>query len=145
MSVKCSLNKASSRETNQTCNSKEQRSVFIQLQLLKAGDVFGLSLLKFDETDNDQPNPEVSLVSLGAEIIMLSAETFLKYSNEKIRDNVRNQIQPYPLTVDLQKKLQTHVDWSHFRTKTLKKFYCDFEQKKMLTSKFQIRAWLKWT
>ncbi len=32
------------------------------MQLLKEGDVFGLNLLKFDETDNDYPNPEVSLV-----------------------------------------------------------------------------------
>ncbi len=45
----------------------------------------GLPLLEFDETDSDQPNPEVSLVSLGAEVIILSADLFLKYSNDAVR------------------------------------------------------------
>ena len=93
-------------------------------------------MLKFDETDHDQPNPEVTLISLGAEIIMLRQETFLKYADEHVRDNVRDIIQPYPLTADLQRKLQTHADWAYFKSKTLKKMYENFEQKKMLSSKF---------
>lgn len=61
----------------------EPKPIFLLMQLLKEGEVFvcfkkkdskiflifikelkGLDLLKFDETDNDYPNPDVSLVIL---------------------------------------------------------------------------------
>ena len=38
------------------------KPIFLLMQILKEGDVFGLNLIKFDETDNDYPNPEISLV-----------------------------------------------------------------------------------
>jgi hypothetical protein len=99
----------------------------------------GLTLLKFDETDDDKPNPEVSLISLGAELIMLSIETFLKYANDNVRDNIRQIIQPYPQTNDMQVKLQNYADWEFFKKKALNALYNEFEQKRNLKSKFPIK------
>ena len=109
----------------------EERSVFLQIQVLKPGDVFGLSLLKFDETDNDLPNPEVSVVSNGAEVIMLSMDTFLKYSDDNVKLNVRQMIQPYPSTEEMQRKLQHDVDWNYFKHKTMQQIYKNIRKEKL--------------
>ena len=47
----------------ETPKKVENKPIFLQIQLLKPGDTFGLSLLKFSESDNDYENPELSLVS----------------------------------------------------------------------------------
>lgn len=65
---------------------------------------------------------------------------FLKHANNDVRDNVRDLMQPYPHTEDLQQKLQTHVDWTNYKQRTLKKLYNNFDKKKLVNSQFQIRV-----
>ena len=62
-------------------------------------------------------------MSNGAEVIMLSMETFLKFADENVKSNVRRMIQPYPSTDEMQNRLQDQVDWNYFKNKTMQQIY----------------------
>ncbi len=62
------------------------------------------------------PNPELSLLSDGAELVMLEQETFLKQANPTVIDNVRKLIHSYPESTEIQEKFQKAVDWTNYKT-----------------------------
>ncbi|CAF0766549.1 unnamed protein product [Brachionus calyciflorus] len=102
--------------------------VFLQIQLLKAGDTFGLNILKFDETDVNLPNPQLSLVSNGSEVLMLKKDIFLKHANDKVKENIRHIFQPFATTKEMQKKLQTAADWNYFKSKHMNEIYSNLKK-----------------
>ncbi len=128
-------------ETNET------KPVFLQVQLLKSGDNFvslkvlgyltlydsanmrssffsnvkGLGLL--DLNNDNIANPELSLVSNGAEVLMVKKDFFLNNASQKVIDNIRRTVQPYPQTEYMQDKLQNSADWSLYKTVLLKDVY----------------------
>ncbi len=54
-----------------------------------------------------------------------------------VSDNVREIRQHYPLTTQVQTKLQTHADWALYREKTLSGLVDHLHAKKALSSRFQ--------
>lgn len=54
---------------------------------------------------------------------MLDKEIFLKYANEKVIENIRRMIQPYPQTEDMQRKLQNVADWKYYKDLTMETVY----------------------
>ncbi|XP_067661228.1 cyclic nucleotide-binding domain-containing protein 2-like [Haliotis asinina] len=88
--------------------------VFVQVEHLKPRDSFGLTTIKFDD-DIERPSTSVSLVSRGAECIMLSKEFFAKHANELVKKTVRQQLRPYPAEETFQENLQTKVDWELYK------------------------------
>ncbi|XP_064637903.1 uncharacterized protein LOC135494082 [Lineus longissimus] len=94
-------------------------SVFVQVQLLKPRDCFGLTSVQFDD-DVPVSETSVSLVSKGAECIMLSKQFFMRHANEKVRMELRRQIRPYPTANTFQENLQIKVDWDNYRRELLK-------------------------
>nr|KAG5701613.1 hypothetical protein BaRGS_019302 [Batillaria attramentaria] len=62
--------------------------VFVQVSRLKPRDVFGLEMVKFHD-DLDMQQTSVSLVSRGAECIMLSKDFFRKHATEYVKKNLQ--------------------------------------------------------
>ncbi|XP_041462318.1 uncharacterized protein LOC121413512 isoform X1 [Lytechinus variegatus] len=93
-------------------------SVFIQVELLHPKDCFGLSSLDFD-FGFDYKQSSVSLVSRGAECIMVKKDFFMKHAPNAVKRNVRSLVYPYPTAEKLQENLQSHTNWSTYKTETM--------------------------
>jgi hypothetical protein len=61
------------------------------------------------------PNPELTLLSEGAELVMLENETFLKKANRLVIDNIRKLTRSYPESNEIQEKFQREVDWTFYK------------------------------
>ncbi|XP_059172479.1 cyclic nucleotide-binding domain-containing protein 2-like [Physella acuta] len=92
--------------------------VFVQIELLKPMDVFGLDRVNFN-SNLDTDSTSVSLVSLGAECIMLSKGFFMKHANDKVKKRFSEIVQPYPNEATLQESLQHKVNWELYKRSIL--------------------------
>lgn len=88
--------------------------VFVQVSRLKPRDVFGLEMVKF-HADLDALHTSVSLVSRGAECIMLSKDFFRKHATDTVKKNLQEIVRPYPDEVTFQESLQRKADWELFK------------------------------
>ncbi|GFN82130.1 cyclic nucleotide-binding domain-containing protein 2-like [Plakobranchus ocellatus] len=87
---------------------------------LKLYDSQGMNTISFDdEKATDIQVPEVALVSRGAEIVMLSKRTYLKYADERDKLAVQELITPYPGEEQLQENLQVQANWDVYRQRVL--------------------------
>lgn len=66
---------------------------------------------------------QIKQVSQGAEVLMLNMEYFLRYSNDDVKDNIRQMMQVYPCTEEMQRRLQHEADWTSFKNQTLSNIY----------------------
>ncbi|XP_067661264.1 cyclic nucleotide-binding domain-containing protein 2-like [Haliotis asinina] len=90
--------------------------VFIEIAKLGPGDIFGLEqviMAGIKETTN------CSLVSDGAECILINRKFFRKHLSEDLAKRMRTEIQPFPSEDTLQRKLQTQTNWDAFRQMTV--------------------------
>ncbi|XP_048248593.1 uncharacterized protein LOC124151217 isoform X1 [Haliotis rufescens] len=85
--------------------------MFILVQVLERGQYFGVSNTIYPE------QPSLSLVSNGAECIVLSKKLFLERSSEAGMRHVRHTECPFPDEVELQKNLKDYVNWEAHRAK----------------------------
>ncbi|GFR98316.1 cAMP-dependent protein kinase regulatory subunit [Elysia marginata] len=100
-------------QTQQQQQQHEAPPVFVQIELLKPRDVFGLDMVNFNSVDFQRST--VSLVSLGAECIMLSKAFFLKHANDRVKKRFSEIVQPYPDERSLQASLQNKADWELYK------------------------------
>ncbi|ESP00112.1 hypothetical protein LOTGIDRAFT_231021 [Lottia gigantea] len=89
-------------------------NVFVQVEHLKPRDVFGLPSIQFDD-DIAKSETSVSLVSRGAECIMVSKEFYVKHANEQVKKLIRQQVRPYPAEETFQENLQIKTDWEYYK------------------------------
>ncbi|XP_071960143.1 uncharacterized protein [Antedon mediterranea] len=89
------------------------RFVFIEVQKLHKGCVFGLSSDLFGN------QPTLSLVSDGAECLVLSKQFFLENATDFQIHEIRVAGVPYPTDEELQVNLERHEAWNVYRNKTL--------------------------
>lgn len=89
--------------------------VNVQIDLLKCRDVFGLDTLIFDEYYTLPATDSVSLVSGGAEIVLLSKNFFIKNASELVKWQVRRQANSYPNNKDLDVKLESQQMWNDYK------------------------------
>ncbi|KAJ8297902.1 hypothetical protein KUTeg_024433 [Tegillarca granosa] len=75
---------------------------------------FGLETIDFDD-GIERPKTVVTLVSQGAECVMMSKAFFAKHANEKVKRWIRHQIRPYPIDETFQENLQIKVDWELYK------------------------------
>eukprot|EP00057_Strongylocentrotus_purpuratus_P009733 XP_011664207.1 PREDICTED: uncharacterized protein LOC100893884 [Strongylocentrotus purpuratus] len=106
-------------------------SVFIQVELLQPKDCFGLSSLDFDYGFDDEQS-SVSLVSRGAECIMIKKDFFTKHATNAVKRNVRSLVYPYPTAEKLQQNLQSHSNWSMYKAETMTGILSDHSKVKDL-------------
>ncbi|XP_066287696.1 cyclic nucleotide-binding domain-containing protein 2-like [Branchiostoma lanceolatum] len=123
-----------SHQDDTISDSPGDSEIFIQVQTLKEGDVFGLVNVVFSPTEG---GTGMSLVSDGAECILISRKFFEKHLDLDIRRKIRSTvsinivcdrgIQPYPSERSLQQKLQDKVNWEDFKTRTVQDFVASKE------------------
>jgi CRP-like cAMP-binding protein len=87
---------------------------FIEVQVLQANDVFGLS----DLLHEDQPG--LSLVSNGAQCVLIHKRLYKDHASRPLMARLTNQVRAYPNDDQLQQGLQLYVDWLATRAETLK-------------------------
>ncbi|KYO28527.1 hypothetical protein Y1Q_0005328 [Alligator mississippiensis] len=83
---------------------------FIHIQTLRAGDIFGLVYVVFEDALS------MTLVSDGAECIVVSKEFFKKHMNEDYRQKLCTSVQPYPSKEMLQRKMQDYINWKAYKS-----------------------------
>ncbi|XP_060074183.1 cyclic nucleotide-binding domain-containing protein 2-like [Ylistrum balloti] len=88
--------------------------VFVQVEALKPRDSFGLETIVFPD-EAERENTSVSLVSRGAELIMVSKAFFIKHATPTVRRQIRNNVQPYPDENTFQTNLQIKADWELYK------------------------------
>ncbi|XP_067672028.1 uncharacterized protein [Haliotis asinina] len=85
--------------------------MFILVQVLERGQYFGVSNMIYPE------QPSLSLVSNGAECIVLSKKFFQERSSDANMRHVRHTECPFPDEAELQKNLKDYVNWEAHRAK----------------------------
>ncbi|KAK3099949.1 hypothetical protein FSP39_012359 [Pinctada imbricata] len=89
--------------------------VFVAVESLKPKDAFGLDTIQFEDSI-ENPQTVVTLVSRGAECIMLNKAYFAKHANEHVKKLVREQIRPYPGEATFQDNLQIKANWELYKS-----------------------------
>ncbi|KAK6172236.1 hypothetical protein SNE40_015942 [Patella caerulea] len=102
------------RSANPNPPPAKPSNVFVQVEHLKPRDVFGLPSIQFDD-DIAKSTTSVSLVSRGAECIMVSKEFYAKHANEMVKKLIRQQVRPYPAEETFQENLQIKTDWELYK------------------------------
>ncbi|KAM4796133.1 cyclic nucleotide-binding domain-containing protein 2-like [Rhinophrynus dorsalis] len=94
---------------------EESSHIFIHIQTLRAGDIFGLVYTVFEDTLG------MALVSDGAECIAISKEFFKKHIDEEYLLKLCRHIQPYPSKEMLQQKMQDYIKWKAYKSHLISK------------------------
>nr|XP_022318398.1 uncharacterized protein LOC111121411 [Crassostrea virginica]XP_022318399.1 uncharacterized protein LOC111121411 [Crassostrea virginica] len=83
--------------------------VFIVVQVLEKGQYFGIANLIY------QDQPSMSVVSNGAECIMISKKFFMEKKTEATMRSIYQSESPFPNDETLQRQLQEYVNWQSHR------------------------------
>ncbi|CAH1777770.1 unnamed protein product [Owenia fusiformis] len=100
-----------SNSTQQTPNK-----VYVELERLLPKNTFGLAQFAFGDMLN---MTSVTLVSDGAECILVHKNFFLKQASEDYIKKLRRAVQPYPTDDALQQKLQDQTNWDAYKSLTV--------------------------
>ncbi|KAJ8028245.1 hypothetical protein HOLleu_30431 [Holothuria leucospilota] len=106
------------QEGRDVTSKMPESHIFVQVELLQPRDVFGLSTLNVD-LGIDHEQSSVSLVSKGAELIMIQKDCFVRHATAQVRRNLRNLVRAYPTTQTLQSNLQNHTNWMRYKAETM--------------------------
>ncbi|XP_056417404.1 cyclic nucleotide-binding domain-containing protein 2-like isoform X2 [Hyla sarda] len=98
-----------------TPENENLSQIFIHIQTLRAGEVFGLVYTILEDTLS------MALVSDGAECIVISKEFFKKQMTEDYIRKLSREIQPYPSREMLQQKMQDHMKWQSYKSHLIRK------------------------
>ncbi|XP_060080565.1 uncharacterized protein LOC132559946 [Ylistrum balloti] len=101
------------RQTEHEETEADKNPLFVTVQTLKKGEVFGLQYIVFD----DQPQPSLIVVSNGADCVRISRRLFKQHLQKDPRmvDRLTNQVSPYPTDEQLQDQLITRVNWESYK------------------------------
>lgn len=91
-----------------------QNKLYISIQTLTEGDVFGLAYLVFEDTCS------MTLVSQGAECILITKDFIKKNGDDVYFHSLTKQMSPYPSEMVLQAQLQDHINWEAYKHLVLK-------------------------
>nr|XP_033804475.1 cyclic nucleotide-binding domain-containing protein 2-like [Geotrypetes seraphini] len=93
----------------------ENFQLYIHIQTLRVGDVFGLAYAVYEDTFS------MALVSDGAECILISKEFFRKHMDENYLYKLSTTLQPYPSKEVLKAKMQDYINWKAYRALLIKR------------------------
>ncbi|XP_022100115.1 uncharacterized protein LOC110984339 [Acanthaster planci] len=83
--------------------------IWVRVQTLTKGSYFGLSDMLFDA------QPSFSVVSNGAECILMSKKFYREHATPKMLTRLRREEQSYPDDQELQRKLENKLQWESFK------------------------------
>uniref|UniRef100_A0A2C9LSR5 Cyclic nucleotide-binding domain-containing protein n=1 Tax=Biomphalaria glabrata TaxID=6526 RepID=A0A2C9LSR5_BIOGL len=101
------------------------RQVFIEVARLDSGDVFGLDQVVLVGV---RKVTSFSLVSDGAEVVLINKKFFMKNLTEETMKDMRKKINPLPSEKVLQRNLETLKTWEAYKAVTLSR-YASWRQK----------------
>ncbi|XP_067933048.1 uncharacterized protein [Watersipora subatra] len=104
--------------------------VFITVQHLKAGSHFGLLEAIADLSFK---HPSLSLVSNGAECVVIHRKLFLDNAPLKLLDKLREQLFPYPSDERLQQNFEISLYWDNHRQHIVDSQLSELKFKQLLT------------
>lgn len=110
---------------------KDIRPMFVQVQVLERGQHFGLTKTVFPEQAES-----FSVVSNGAECIMISKRFFLEKANEATMYHLRQVETLLPDEEELQRDLQDFVDWRAHRAKVYNRLVRDRQDRVVRHNQF---------
>jgi len=104
-------------EVPQTFHQHQRKqTAFVQLGLLHPRSVFGLStLLNFEHDFQFLQPASVSLVSRGAECMMINKKFFINQASELTKKWIRHNVRSYPSRETLQRNLQERINWDAYK------------------------------
>lgn len=62
---------------------------------------------------------------------MIRKDVFLRHADTRVRNNIRQLVQPYPRTEAMQDKLQNKADWMHFKKNLMDELHLNARMQKM--------------
>ncbi|XP_045167047.1 uncharacterized protein LOC123530343 [Mercenaria mercenaria] len=112
----------------------EAKPVFVEANILTKGQVFGLADMLFEN------QPHFSLVSNGAECIMIEKKFFLEHASQRLMVALRESTFPYPSEENLQANLETQMRWNLHKNKTINNLLREIKIRK--SDKYDARSTL---
>ncbi|XP_077341126.1 cyclic nucleotide-binding domain-containing protein 2-like isoform X2 [Lithobates pipiens] len=100
-----------------TAEDERIPQLFIHIQTLRAGEVFGLVYTIYEDTLG------MALVSDGAECIVISKEFFKKQMDDAYLHKLSRHIQPYPTKEILQQKMHDYMRWQDYKSQLIRKHH----------------------
>jgi hypothetical protein len=88
--------------------------------------VKGLDLFDIEQPSRPVQNPDFSLISSGAEVIVIERETFLDQANELLVENIRDNLRPYPDQSEIDENYQKIVNWKKYKAELRRAFDSKF-------------------
>lgn len=82
---------------------------FVNIQTLIKGDVWGIEDLMLED------QPSFIVMSNGADCVLISKNFYKQHCSEKLEQQLKQDLCPYPSDNDLQDSLQVSVDWDEHR------------------------------
>ncbi|GFS03959.1 cyclic nucleotide-binding domain-containing protein 2-like [Elysia marginata] len=102
-------NATSTMEDNKEPMPAEPEPMYVNVQTLTKGMVFGISDIFFED------QPSLILVSNGAECITVNKKLFMDNASHAFVTRLREDIYPYPSEEDMQHNLELQVHWDHHK------------------------------
>ncbi|XP_041357807.1 cyclic nucleotide-binding domain-containing protein 2-like [Gigantopelta aegis] len=90
--------------------------IFVEVQKMGPKDIYGLEQAVFSLI---RCTTSTSLVSDGAECVLINRKFFLRHLSEDTAKSIRKTIQPLPSEEALRHKLENKASWEAFKTSTL--------------------------
>jgi len=112
-----SLKLYSNKKEQEKQKFKSSENVFLDVATLGENDIFGLSCLLFKEKGKGS---SFSLVSEGAECILLKKNYFARHLNSDLRERLVRIVRPYPTDEVLDENMQRQVNWDAYKYLTLR-------------------------
>ncbi|XP_064405197.1 uncharacterized protein LOC135350362 isoform X3 [Halichondria panicea] len=83
-----------------------RKQFLVQLDILHPKDIFGLSTLVHDH------EPSVTLMSNGAELVVLAKSFISTHMTESLQNKLRRQVVEYPSEESMRKRIRDHYTWN---------------------------------
>ncbi|CAH1793699.1 unnamed protein product [Owenia fusiformis] len=88
-------------------------SQYIRVGILEKGQYFGVTDIIFEN------QPQFSLVSNGADCLMISKRFYLRYADDDIMEELRMLEIPFPSEKEMRESLQKHKSWKSHTKRTI--------------------------
>ncbi|KAK7114543.1 hypothetical protein V1264_000592 [Littorina saxatilis] len=97
-------------------DKEDLQKVYAEMEILGPGDVFGFDQLNFPKCPQKKTH-KVSLVSEGAEVIMIQKRFFMQHANVQIQLAVQALTRAYPSPKKVQSTRRMHMAWELYKEK----------------------------
>ncbi|XP_070174283.1 uncharacterized protein [Littorina saxatilis] len=95
---------------------KDPQKIFVEMEILGPGDVFGFDQLNLPLCVKKKTH-KVSLVSEGAEVVMIHKRFFVQHANVWVQHAVQGLTRAYPSPEEVQYTRRMHVAWEMYQKK----------------------------